>query len=265
MVRSEIEGDVDDETVGVRAKLMFELHTAANMINVVILEEGNEDELAAMEKAKMVVNVYGPVAAVCPQRVMACLLEKGVDFKVIHVDLDAFEQKQPEFLARQPFGQVPVIEDGDFRLFESRAIIRYIASKYADGGPNLLGNTHEERALVDQWLEVEAHNFNDMVFTSALQLLILPRLGKHGDLTLVHSCEQKLETVFDVYEERLSKSNYLAGDSFTLADLSHLPAIQVMVDRLGMGHLVKGRKNVHAWWEDISSRPSWKTVIKLIG
>ncbi|XP_043715205.1 glutathione S-transferase F12 [Telopea speciosissima] len=213
----------------------------------------------------MVVKVYGPAMAVCPQRVMVCLLEKGVEFELIHVDLDAFEQKRPEFLARQPFGQVPVIEDGDFRLFESRAIIRYIASKYANRGPNLLGNTHEERALVDQWIEVEAHNFNDLVFTSALQLLILPRLGQHGDLTLVDSCKKKLEEVFDVYEKRLLETNYLAGESFTLADLSHLPGIQLMMDKLGMSHLVRGRKNVMAWWEDISNRTSWKKVMKLMG
>ncbi|XP_042503115.1 glutathione S-transferase F12 [Macadamia integrifolia] len=212
----------------------------------------------------MVMKVYGPVAAVCPQRVLVCLVEKGVEFEVIHVDLDAFEQKHPDFLACQPFGQVPVIEDGDFRLFESRAIIRYIAAKYADRGPNLLGKTHEERALVDQWLEVEAHNFNDLVFTSALQLLILPRLGKLGDLSLVDSCEKKLEKVFDVYEKRLSETNYLTGESFTLADLSHLPGIQVIMDKLGMSHLVRRRKNVNAWWEDISNRASWKKVMKLM-
>ncbi|KAK9275948.1 hypothetical protein L1049_023223 [Liquidambar formosana] len=211
----------------------------------------------------MVVKVYGPVRAACPQRVMACLLEKGVDFEVVHVDLDAGEHKRLDFLVRQPFGQVPVIEDGDFRLFESRAIIRYYASKYAERGPNLLGTTLEERALVDQWLEVEAHNFNDLVYTLVLQLVILPRLGERSDLALIHTCKEKLENVLDVYQKRLSKSTYLAGDSFTLADLSHLPAIRYLTNEVGMGHLVTERKNVMAWWEDISSRPAWKKLMKL--
>nr|ALE31201.1 truncated glutathione S-transferase riant3 [Prunus persica] len=123
----------------------------------------------------MVVKVYGPVKAACPQRVMVCLLEKGVNFEIVDVNLEVGEQKQPQFLSRQPFGQVPAVEDGDFRLFESRAIIRYYAAKYADRGPNLLGTTLEEKALVDQWLEVEAHNFNDLVYTLVLQLLVLPR------------------------------------------------------------------------------------------
>ncbi|KAI9100185.1 hypothetical protein K1719_024403 [Acacia pycnantha] len=100
----------------------------------------------------MGLKVYGAANAACPQRVLACLIEKGVDFELIHVDLNRGEHKSPDFLLRQPFGQVPVVEDGDFRLYESRAIIRYYAAKYADRGPDLLGKTLEERAMVDQWL-----------------------------------------------------------------------------------------------------------------
>lgn len=49
----------------------------------------------------MVMKVYGPVRAACPQRVLACLVEKGVEFEVVHVDLDSGEQKRPDFLLRQ--------------------------------------------------------------------------------------------------------------------------------------------------------------------
>ncbi|BBN69606.1 glutathione S-transferase phi 12 [Prunus dulcis] len=188
---------------------------------------------------------------------------KGVNFEIVDVNLEVGEQKQPQFLSRQPFGQVPAVEDGDFRLFESRAIIRYYAAKYADRGPNLLGTTLEEKALVDQWLEVEAHNFNDLVYTLVLQLLVLPRMGERGDVALVHACEEKLEKVFDVYEERLSKSSYLAGEAFTLADLSHLPGIRYLIDEAKLGHLVSERKNVNAWWKHISNRPAWKKLMSL--
>ena len=155
-----------------------------------------------------------------------------------------------------------------FRLFpfsESRAIIRYYAAKYADRGPNLMGNSLEARALVDQWLEVEAHNFNELIFTLVLQLVILPRMGEPGDMALAHTCEQKLEKVLEVYEQRLSKYNYLAGDSFSLADLSHLPGIRYLMNEADLGHLVTERKNVNAWWQDISSRPAWKKLITLAG
>lgn len=127
-----------------------------------------------------------------------------------------------------------------------------------------MGATPEERAVVDQWLEVEAHNFNDLAFNLAFHLVISPRVGLRSDLALVHSCEQKLEKVMDIYEQRLSKSKYLAGDFFSLADLSHLPAIRCLTEDAGLGHLVKERKFVNAWWEDISSRPSWKKLLTLL-
>ncbi|XP_028800608.1 glutathione S-transferase F11-like [Neltuma alba] len=212
----------------------------------------------------MVVKVYGAAKAACPQRVLACLIEKGVHFELIHVDLDHGEHKSPDFLHRQPFGQVPVVEDGDFKLYESRAIIRYYAAKYGDRGPNLLGQSLEERAMVDQWLEVEAHNFNDLCFNLVLQLVILPRMGQPGDLALAHSCEQKLEKVMDVYEKRLGESAYLAGDTFTLADLSHLPGIRYLIEEAKMGHLIRERKNVNAWWDRISGRPAWKKLMDLV-
>ncbi|XVE77491.1 hypothetical protein DITRI_Ditri13aG0066900 [Diplodiscus trichospermus] len=211
----------------------------------------------------MVVKVYGPVRAACVQRVLLCLLEKDVEFEIVHVDLDAGEHKAPDFLLRQPFGQVPAIEDGDLKLFESRAIIRYYAAKYEERGPKLLGKSLEERAVVDQWVEVEAHNFNDLVYTLVLQLVILPRMGKQGDLALAHGCEQKLEKVLDIYDQRLSNSTYLAGDTFTLADLTHLPAIRYLVNDAGMGHLVTQREHVNAWLQTISNRSAWKKLMML--
>nr|CAA68993.1 glutathione S-transferase [Petunia x hybrida] len=212
----------------------------------------------------MVVKVHGSAMAACPQRVMVCLIELGVDFELIHVDLDSLEQKKPEFLVLQPFGQVPVIEDGDFRLFESRAIIRYYAAKYEVKGSKLTGTTLEEKALVDQWLEVESNNYNDLVYNMVLQLLVFPKMGQTSDLTLVTKCANKLENVFDIYEQRLSKSKYLAGEFFSLADLSHLPSLRFLMNEGGFSHLVTKRKCLHEWYLDISSRDSWKKVLDLM-
>ncbi|KAM3285475.1 glutathione S-transferase F11 [Capsicum chacoense] len=212
----------------------------------------------------MVVKVHGSAMAACPQRVMVCLIELGVDFELIHVDLDSLEQKKPDFLLLQPFGHVPVIEEGDFRLFESRAIIRYYAAKYVDKGTKLTGTTLEEKALVDQWLEVESNNFNDLVYNMVLQLLVFPKMGHKSDMTLVQKCADELEKVFDIYEQRLSKSKYLAGDFFSLADLSHLPSLRFVMNEGGFAHLVTKRKCLQDWYLDISSRPSWNKVLDLM-
>ncbi|KAG4377423.1 hypothetical protein AAZX31_18G106000 [Glycine max] len=97
----------------------------------------------------MVVKVYGPTYA-SPKRVLVCLIEKEIEFETVHVDLFKGEAKEPEFLKLQPFGLLPVIQDGDYTLYESRAIIRYYAEKYKDQGTDLLGKTIEERGLVEQ-------------------------------------------------------------------------------------------------------------------
>ncbi|XP_019172055.1 PREDICTED: glutathione S-transferase F11-like [Ipomoea nil] len=212
----------------------------------------------------MVVKVFGSATAACPQRVMACLFELGVDFELIHIDLQSFEHKTPEFLRRQPFGQVPAIEDGDFKLFESRAIIRYYATKYAEKGKNLMGKTVEERGVVDQWLEVESNNYNDLVYNMVLQMFVFPSMGQPSDMSVVKKCAEKLGKVLDVYEERLSKSKYLAGDFFSLADLSHLPSLRFLTNEGGFGHLVSERKCLNAWYSDISARPAWNKVLDLI-
>ncbi|KAH6796985.1 glutathione S-transferase phi 12 [Perilla frutescens var. hirtella] len=210
----------------------------------------------------MVVKVYGATYAACSQRVLTCLIELGFEFELIPVDLQSGEHKKPHNV--QPFGQVPAIEDGDFKLFESRAIIRYYAAKSgSEGGVNLLGDTLEERGVVEQWVEVEVNNYNPLIYTMVLQLLVLPQMGQVGDMELVRDCKGKLEKVLDVYEERLSKSKYLGGERFTIADLTHLPNTRFLMEEGGMEDLIKRRKNVYNWWIHISSRPSWKKVMDL--
>ncbi|XP_061371468.1 glutathione S-transferase F9-like [Gastrolobium bilobum] len=210
----------------------------------------------------MVVKVYGPTYA-SPKRVMVCLIEKVVKFETVPVDIFKGEHKDPEFLKLQPFGALPVIQDGDYTLYESRAIIRYYAEKYKSQGTDLLGKTIEERGLVEQWLEVEAHNFHPPTLNLVRNVLFAPLKGIPSDQKVIEESDEKLGKVLDIYEERLSKSKYLAGDFFSLADLSHLSFGHYLVNQTGRGNLVRERKHVSAWWNDISGRPSWKKVLHL--
>ncbi|XP_057429898.1 glutathione S-transferase F9-like [Lotus japonicus] len=210
----------------------------------------------------MVVKVYGPIFA-SPKRVLVCLIEKAVQFETVPLDLFKGENKEPEYLKLQPFGKLPVIQDGDYTLYESRAIIRYYAEKYRNQGTELLGKTVEERGLVEQWLEVEAHNFHPPVLDLVLQVLFAPLRGLPSDQKLIEESDEKVQKVLDIYEDRLSKSKYLAGDFFSLADLSHLPFGHYLVNQTGRGNFVRERKHVSAWWDDISSRPSWQKVLQL--
>ncbi|GLJ46078.1 hypothetical protein SUGI_0970680 [Cryptomeria japonica] len=195
----------------------------------------------------MVVKVYGPAFASCTRRVLACLVEKDVEFEVVDVDMSKGAHKAPQYLALQPFAKVPAIRDGDLTLF----------------GTPLLGKTLEERALVEQWLEVEGQNYAEPIYTLVGNLFFAPKVGLPVDLVAIERDELKLAKVLDIYEDRLSKSKYLAGDFFSLADLSHLPFTYYLVNKIGKEYLVRDRKHVNAWWEDISSRPAWKKVLEI--
>ncbi|KAI3709877.1 hypothetical protein L2E82_39645 [Cichorium intybus] len=179
----------------------------------------------------MVVKVYGPIYA-SPKRVLVCLVEKEIDFETIPVNIFAGENKSPGFLKLQPFGSVPVIQDGEYILFESRAIIRYYAKKYKSQGTDLLGKTMEDEGLVQQWLEVEAHNFEPPVLNLVRQIMFSSHYGITRDEQVIKESEEKLGKVLDIYEDRLSESRYLAGDFFSLAVLSHLPLTHYYWERV---------------------------------
>ncbi|KAK7304978.1 hypothetical protein VNO77_42875 [Canavalia gladiata] len=237
-----------------------------------LTKKHNQDELLNLVASKfkpknMVVKVYGPILA-APKRVLLCLIEKEVEFETVDIDIFKGENKEPEFLKLQ--GLVVLIFLLDvlhlFRAFidgESRAIIRYLAEKYKDQGANLLGKTIEERGLVEQWLEVEAHNFHPPIYNLTTNIFFPQLLDGPSDPKVIEQCEQKLVKLLDIYEQRLSKTKYLAGDFFSLADLSHLPFGHYLVNQTGRGNLVRERKHVSAWWDDISNRPSWKKVLQL--
>ena len=146
---------------------------------------------------------------------------------------------------------------------ESRAIARYISEKFEDQGTPLFGATVKDRALVNQWWEVESQNYNPAVSSIVVQVLFNKYKGLATDEKVVEEQLAKLEKVLDVYEEHLSKNKYLAGDFFSMADLSHLPLTDYLVNVAKRGEGVTSRKHVNAWWEDMSSRPAWKKVVEL--
>lgn len=211
----------------------------------------------------MALKIYGLAMSTCTTRVLTTCVEKCAEFELVTVNLSAGEHKKPEFLALQPFGVIPVMKDGDFKLFESRAIARYIATKNEGKGTALYGKTLHEKALVEQWLEVESQNYSPPMSAVVGQLVFAKFKGMTTDEAVVKANYEKLEKVLDIYEEHLSKNEYLAGNFFSLADLSHLPYTHYLINVAKRGEAITCRKHVNAWWEKISSRPSWKQVLEL--
>ncbi|XP_058115548.1 glutathione S-transferase F8, chloroplastic-like isoform X2 [Magnolia sinica] len=200
------------------------------------------------------VNVYGPTLSTAVSRVLACLIEKEVQFQLINVDMSKEHHKKPDFLKIQPFGQVPAFQDENI----------FVTEKYAEqGNKALYGTNLLERASIDQWLEAEGQSFNPPSSTLVFQLAFAPRMKLKQDPAVIAQSEEKLGKVLDVYERRLGESKFLAGDEFTLADLSHLPNTQYLVHNTDRSEMFASRKNVSRWWEEISGRASWKKVVEM--
>lgn len=83
------------------------------------------------------------------------------------------------------------------------------------------------------------------------------------DPKLIKENEEKLGKVLDVYEERISRNNYLVGDVLSLADQIHLPFTEYLISFVKKKEMISSRPHVSAWWDDISSRPSWREVLKI--
>lgn len=200
------------------------------------------------------VNVYGDVKATCTQRVLILLEELNLKYEVKSVDLGKGEQRGEEFMKLQPFGKVPAVEYDDRVLFESRSILRYIAKNNNDI-EDLLGDID-----TDIWLEVESQNYNPHVSKIVNEKLFKKWKGEKPDPEVVQSELKMLEGVLDVYEKRLSKSTFIGGDQFSIADISHIPYTNYML-RCGYKELYKSRPNVYRWVKQIIKRPSVKSLI----
>ncbi|KAL6594711.1 hypothetical protein ACP70R_048449 [Stipagrostis hirtigluma subsp. patula] len=161
-----------------------------------------------------------------------------------------------------PFGKIPAFEDGHIVLFESRAISRYVLRKYGGGGLLLEGDIAES-AAVDAWVEAEAHQYHPAVAPIVRQCLIEPLIGGARDQRVVDENVGRLRAVLEVYEARLSRSAYLAGDSLSLADLAHVGFTRYLM-ATEYAALVEERPSVRAWWERLAAWPAVRKVIALM-
>ncbi|KAJ7454169.1 glutathione S-transferase [Mycena latifolia] len=184
------------------------------------------------------------------------LAEKQIPFQHVLVDLAKQENKTPEFLAKHPFGQVPVIDDDGFILCESRAICRYLAEKYADQGTPLVPTSLQDKALFEQAASIEFANFNPQVLKVVSETFGKSRQSLPVDDNAVAQAVSELSATLDVYEVILGKQKFLSGDELTLADLFHV-AYAPFLSQVGVGIMTSKGPNVTRWWNDIIQRPTW--------
>lgn len=207
----------------------------------------------------MVVKVYGIIISVPTQVVLLTLKQLGVPYEFIVINGAEKEHKSPAYMAKHPFGQIPLLEDDDFILFESRAIARYLVEKYGpDSG--LIPKGLKEKAIFEQAASIEVANFSQYTLGLAAEKFFKPVFGNVPEDEVKAAEHQKtLEEKLKAYDVILGKQKYIAGDNFTLIDLFHIPSGAAAIEHGGFKGFDK-YPNVKRWWDDISSRSKFKEI-----
>ncbi|KAI1785160.1 thioredoxin-like protein [Ganoderma leucocontextum] len=221
----------------------------------------------------MVLKVYGHPLATNGQRVLIVIEELNVPHELITVDFDKMEHKSPEYLAHQPFGQLPYIEDDGIEIFESRAICRYLALKYGGIGTLIPAQSDlEKTAKFEQAASVELNNFEGPMWQLTWECKYKLFIGLETDVEAAQVHRTRIEGKLDGYEAMLSKTRFLAGDEVTLVDLFHLPHEAFLKDQ-GFDFVTSESSRwpnvarcvssicMYRWWKEVTGRPSWQKVI----
>jgi len=194
-----------------------------------------------------------------PKRVKIFANEKGIELELVPCDMRRGENKSPAFLKKNPSGKIPVLELEDGRcISESVAICRYLEAICPE--PNLFGEDAFELG------HIEARNRHiefEMWREIGISWVHGPIVAQLGIVKQIPEVKTASDMAACNYYERLdlefAESAYVAGDRFTIADISLFTAIEfgsAMVDLKPDARL----KNLHAWYESVRSRPSISTL-----
>lgn len=173
----------------------------------------------------------------------------GLQYELVDIDLAKREHKTPAFLAMNTFGQVPVLQDGEFTLADSNAILVYLESKYAPG--QWMPRDPAGAAQVQRWLSVAA---GQLAFGPAAARVV--QLFKRPDDP---SLIARSEALFALMESELATRSYLAGDKPTLADIANY----AYVARAPEGKVtLEPYPAIRAWLARIEALPRFVPIVR---
>jgi glutathione S-transferase len=196
---------------------------------------------------------HSPLSANARRAVMTAL-HLGVDVDLVVVDLAKGEQRRPEYLRLNPNGKVPVLEDGDFVLWESHAIMTYLADRTP--GQTLYPTEARARADVTRWLFWSAHHFMPAVSVLNWEHFVKGMIGQGGpDPAAVKRGEALVTECARVLDAHLAGKTWIAQDRLTLADFS-IAAPLMSLEKAKLP--VKEHANLLAWFGRVQELDAWK-------
>ena len=200
--------------------------------------------------------IWGRLSSVNVQKVVWCADELGLAYERIDAGGKYGVNDTPAFLAMNPNGLVPVIDDDGFVLYESNAIVRYLAAKHALG--TLWPEDLRARADVDRWMEWQSTGFTPAMTQVFWQLIRTP--PEKRDMAAVEASREKSEKHAGILDAHLRGREFVAGQSFSAADIVigcaahrwlHLPVAR------------ERRPDLERWYAMLKSRTGSRQVTSL--
>jgi glutathione S-transferase len=202
-----------------------------------------------------VIKVWGRNTSSNVQKVMWAIGEIGLPHQRIDVGGAFGKNREPAYLAMNPNGLVPTLEEDDgFLLWESNTIVRYLAAKHKAGG--LEPADLHARALASKWMDWQLTVAGPAIFGCFWGLIRTP--PEKRDHAAIEDSKKKTTEAMRIMDQQLAKTAYLAGDDFSYGD------IPVGIIAYRYRQLVPERPALpgfERWYAAISSRPAFKAQI----
>ncbi|HTS39711.1 MAG TPA: glutathione S-transferase family protein [Xanthobacteraceae bacterium] len=180
--------------------------------------------------------------------------------KSIPYDLVAVRPHSPEVNAIHPFGKIPVMRHGDFELCESRAIAGYLDSSFP--GPKVFPAELRKAALTEQWVSLVNTRMDVTMIRTYLFCYIFPKTGDgKPDRKMIDSVTPALKEEIDILDRAVAKGGYLAGDSFTYADINLMPILFYVRKFPEGAAALSGAQALSAYYDRIAARPSFQSTM----
>ncbi len=201
--------------------------------------------------------LWGRNNSVNVQKAIWCLEELNVPYERIDAGMQYGVVNEPPFRAMNPNGLVPVIEDGGAVIWESNAIVRYLAAKYGRG--TLWAEDPAERAQSDKWMDWCATVYWPPMREVFWGLIRTPPEKRNPEL--IETSRKKAAEVLKILDAALSAKDYIAGKQLTIGDI---PLGTISWRWFGIADLERvPLPNVEAWFKRLSQREAFKKSVLL--
>jgi glutathione S-transferase len=189
---------------------------------------------------------YNPLSTFS-RRVRIALIEKKIPYEGVVVDMAKGKHKEPAYLALNPYGRVPTLEEPGFILYESTAILSYLEATHPT--PPLVPAEARQRALVDMHMKLCDLQLMRHTGTIIFPKRFLPK--ERWNAAAMAEAKTEIEKHFVMLERQLTGRQYLVAEHFSLADLCYIPGLEFLPLME-----IAPPPAVAAWRERLLARPS---------